>query len=73
MLAATYIYEIYEWKCFTDEAKFGNIVETKRVFKFLFGLNQSLGEVRRCILAMKPFPLIREAFSEVVERRVEEK
>ncbi|XP_024031772.1 uncharacterized protein LOC112094608 [Morus notabilis] len=44
---------------------FRQIVETKRVFKFLMGLNKSLDEVRGRILATKPFPSLREAFSEV--------
>ena len=59
------LFEIHDWKCPTDEAKFRKIVETKRVFKFLLGLNQSLDEVRGRVLATKPLPSVREAFAEV--------
>ena len=59
------LFESYEWKCPEDGAKFRKIVETKRVFKFLMGLDKSLDEVRSRILATKPLPSLREAFSEV--------
>jgi hypothetical protein len=41
------------------------IVEQKRTFKFLLGLNKNLDEVRGRIMRTKPFPNLREAFSEV--------
>jgi len=59
------LFEIHDWKCPEDGAKYRGIVETKRVFKFLMGLNKSLDEVRGRILATKPIPNLREAFSEV--------
>ncbi|KAL8118242.1 hypothetical protein AgCh_015962, partial [Apium graveolens] len=38
------LFEIHEWKCAEDRAYFKKIVETKRVFKFLMGLDKSLDE-----------------------------
>ena len=52
-------------ECPKDGMKFRKIVEQKRVFKFLLGLNQNLDEVRGRILGTKPFPNIREVFFEV--------
>lgn len=45
------------------------IVEQKRTFKFLLGLNKELDEVRGRIMGIKPLPTIREAF--LVVRREE--
>ena len=59
------LFESIEWKCPDDSARFRKIIETKRVFKFLMGLNKSLDEVRGRILGTKPLPSLREAFSEV--------
>lgn len=42
-----------------------HLVETKRVFKFLSGLNKDLDEVRGRVLSLKPLPSIREVFSTV--------
>ncbi|GMP21651.1 hypothetical protein CsSME_00052836 [Camellia sinensis var. sinensis] len=41
------------------------IVEGKRVFTFLLGLNTNLDEIRGRIMGVKPLPSLREAFSEV--------
>ena len=41
------------------------IIEQKRIYKFLIGLNKNLDEVRGRILGSKPLLNIREAFSEV--------
>ncbi|RVW20455.1 Retrovirus-related Pol polyprotein from transposon RE1 [Vitis vinifera] len=41
------------------------LVEGKRVFKFLLGLNKNLDEIRGRIMGVKPLPSLREAFSEV--------
>ncbi|KAK6129039.1 hypothetical protein DH2020_037219 [Rehmannia glutinosa] len=49
--------------------RFKKIVETKRIFKFLMGLNKSLDEVRGRILGTKPLPNLREVFSEVRRRK----
>ena len=45
--------------------KYKKIVENERIFKFLFGLNQNLDEVRGKVLGIKPLPSIREAISKV--------
>ena len=55
----------YEWTCTKDEVLYKEIVEQKRIFKFLLGLNQNLDEVRGRVLGNKPLPKIREVFSEV--------
>ena len=59
------VFEEHHWECPNDAKKFREIVEKKRIFKFLMGLNKNLDEVRGRILGMKPLPSIREAFSEV--------
>ena len=48
-----------------DESLYREIVEQKRIFKFLLGLNNSLDEVRGRVLGTKPIPSIREVFLEV--------
>lgn len=63
------LFEIHNWKCSEDQIYFKKYKETKRVFKFLMGLDQSLDEVRGRILGKKSLPSLREAFSEV---RIEE-
>ena len=63
------MFEIYSWKCLDDSALYKKIVEQKRTFKFLVGLNKDLDEVRGRIPAIKPLPTIWEAFSE--DRREE--
>ena len=60
------LYEGYDWQCSGDEALYKKIVEKKRVFKFLMGLNKDLDEVRGRILGTKPLPNIREAFQRFV-------
>ncbi|KAL5565077.1 hypothetical protein UlMin_028241 [Ulmus minor] len=59
------MFEIHSWKCFNDSALYKKIVDHKRTFKFLLGLNKELDEVRGKIMGIKPLPNIREAFSEV--------
>ena len=39
------VFEKHKWTCSKDEALFKEIVEQKRVFKFLLGLNKNLDEV----------------------------
>ena len=41
------------------------MVEKERVFNFLHGLNSNMDEVRGRLLGTKPFPSIRETFTEV--------
>lgn len=53
------MFEEYDWKCPEDATKYREIVEKKRVYKFLIGLNKHLDEVRGRILGTKPLPNIR--------------
>ncbi|KAI9162379.1 hypothetical protein LWI28_026726 [Acer negundo] len=59
------MFEKHKWGCSTDGVLYKEIVEQKRVFKFLLGLNHNLDEVRGRILGTKPLLSIREVFSEV--------
>ena len=59
------LFEKYTWSCTKDESLYREIVEQKRIFKFLLGLNNSLDEVRGRVLGTKPIPSIREVFLEV--------
>ena len=59
------MFEVHTWKCPKDTALYRKIVEQKRTFKFLLGLNKNLDEVRERVMGTKPLPSIREAFSEV--------
>jgi hypothetical protein len=59
------IFETYEWKCADDTARYKEIIEKKRIFRFLLGLNNDLDDVRGRILSIKPMPKIREVFAEV--------
>ncbi|RVW43757.1 Retrovirus-related Pol polyprotein from transposon TNT 1-94 [Vitis vinifera] len=58
-------FEVHNWNCVTDGFLYKKIVERKRVFKFLLGLNKNLDEIRGRIMGVKPLPSLREAFSEV--------
>ncbi|KAL3520219.1 hypothetical protein ACH5RR_018368 [Cinchona calisaya] len=40
------VFEEYHWECPNDARRFKEIVEKKRIFKFLMGLNKNLDEVR---------------------------
>ncbi|GAA0147742.1 hypothetical protein LIER_07368 [Lithospermum erythrorhizon] len=65
------MFEIHPWKC-TDDAKLHKkIVEQKRTFKFLLGLNKDLDDVRGRFLSTKPLLSVREAFSEVRRKQKE--
>ncbi|XP_062109391.1 uncharacterized protein LOC133819988 [Humulus lupulus] len=59
------LFETYSWKCADDTALYRSIVEKRRSFKFLHGLNKELDAVRSRIMSIKPLPTIKEAFSEV--------
>ncbi|XP_059591531.1 uncharacterized protein LOC132253455 [Vitis vinifera] len=58
-------FEVHNWNCVIDGFLYKKIVEGKRVFKFLLGLNKNLDEIRGRIMGVKPLPSLREAFSEV--------
>lgn len=57
--------EAHDWKCKKDEKLHCSIVENKRVFKFLMGLNKSLDDVRSRVLSNMPMTTLRAVFSEV--------
>lgn len=59
------MFEEHNWSYPADSKKYKEIVEKKRIFKFLMGLNKNLDEMRGRILGTKPLPSIREVFSEV--------
>ncbi|KAF5450286.1 hypothetical protein F2P56_030651 [Juglans regia] len=59
------LFEEHNWSCPNDGIRYRQIIERKRIYKFLIGLNKNLDEVRGRILGSKPLPNIREAFSEV--------
>jgi hypothetical protein len=59
------MYEIHAWKCPKDTTLYKRILELKRNFKFLLGLNKNLDEIRWRIMGTMPLPNLREAFSEV--------
>ena len=59
------MFEVYSWKCSEDTALYRRILEQKRMFKFLLGLNKNLDEVRGRVMGTKPLLNLREAFSEV--------
>ncbi|KAF7812983.1 Retrovirus-related Pol polyprotein from transposon TNT 1-94 [Senna tora] len=59
------IFENYSWTCATDAQYFKKLVEEKRLYKFLLGLNDIFEDVRGRILARSPLPSLKEAFSEV--------
>ena len=59
------MFEEHKWDCPEDGMLFRKIVEQKRIFKFLLGLNQNLDEVKGRILGTKPLPNIQEVFFEV--------
>ena len=56
------MFEEHHWKCNNDALFYKKIVEQKRLYKFLIGLNKNLDEVRGRILSKQPFPGLREAF-----------
>ncbi|KAK8684106.1 hypothetical protein V6N13_040140 [Hibiscus sabdariffa] len=59
------LYEVPEWKCPDDAKAYATLKNQKGVFQFLSGLSDDLDAVRGRILATKPLPSVREAFSEV--------
>ncbi|KAF7810530.1 Retrovirus-related Pol polyprotein from transposon RE1 [Senna tora] len=57
--------ESYNWSCSTDAQYFKKLVEEKRLYKFLLGLNETFEDVRGRILGRSSLPSLKEAFSEV--------
>lgn len=58
-------YDTIQWKCTDVSARYKQIVEKKRLYKFLIGLNKNLDGVRGRILGTKPLQSLREVFAEV--------
>ncbi|KAF7812603.1 uncharacterized protein G2W53_033579 [Senna tora] len=57
--------ESYNWSCLTNAQYFKKLVEEKRLYKFLLGLNETFEDVRGRILGRNPLPSPKEAFSKV--------
>ncbi|KAL4388664.1 hypothetical protein GQ457_09G015230 [Hibiscus cannabinus] len=58
-------FDNHSWSSTADAALYKTITSQKRVFQFLYGLNTNLDAVKGRIIATKPLPSLREAFSEV--------
>ncbi|PON47077.1 hypothetical protein PanWU01x14_246940, partial [Parasponia andersonii] len=59
------LFQEVKWNYAKDGQKYKQMMEKKRVFDFLHGLNKELDEVRGRVLGFKPFPGIREAFVKI--------
>ena len=59
------IFEDANIGCSACNLKYKQNCDKERSFKFLLGLHKNLDEIRGRLLAVKPLPSIREAFSEV--------
>ncbi|KAF7812092.1 Retrovirus-related Pol polyprotein from transposon RE1 [Senna tora] len=57
--------ESYNWSYSKDAQYFKKLVEEKRLYKFLLGLNETFEDVRGRILGRSSLPSLKEAFSEV--------
>ena len=64
-------YDNIQWTCLEYATKYKLIVEKKKSYKFLIGLNKNLDRAQGRILGTKPLPSIWEAFSKF--RREESK
>lgn len=67
------LFEVHEWKCPDDALRYKSIVEKRRVFKFLFGLNHNLDEVRGRILGTSPCPASGQHFPSYAKKRADGK
>ncbi|KAF7822001.1 Retrovirus-related Pol polyprotein from transposon RE1 [Senna tora] len=56
--------ESYNWSCSIDAQYFKKLVEEKRLYKFLSGLNETFEDVCGRILGRSSLPSLKEAFSE---------
>lgn len=59
------MFENHKWSCSNDALYYKKIVEQKRLYKFLIGLNKSLDDEQGRILSRSPLPSLLEAFAEV--------
>lgn len=64
------VFEEHKWNCPEDGLRYRRIVERRKLYKFLFGLNKELDGMRERILGLKTLPSVHEAFFEV---RMEER
>ncbi|KAF7810379.1 Retrovirus-related Pol polyprotein from transposon RE1 [Senna tora] len=62
--------ESYNWSCSTDAQYFKKLVEEKRLYKFLLGLNETFEDVCGRILGRSSLPSLKEAFSELQRQGV---
>ena len=67
------MFESHQWKCLEDNTLYRKIVEQKREFKFLMGLNEDLDDVRGRVIETKPLISLREVFSEVPREKSRKK
>lgn len=58
-------FDTIPWTTSADEKLFRQFLETKRVFRFLNGLNKDLDSVRSRVLGTKPLPSLNSVFSEI--------
>lgn len=57
------VLEEYTWSCSSDATNYKQIVERKRIYKFLFGLNNVFEDVRGRTMSTRPLSSLREVFS----------
>jgi hypothetical protein len=57
------MFEELAWKNADDATLYKSVIEQKRVFKFLMGLNPALDDVRGRVLSTKPLPSLKAIFS----------
>ena len=50
-------------KCAIDVDRYNSLIQEKRVYIFLNGLNDRLNKIRSDTLQMKPFPTMKEAYT----------
>ena len=59
------MFEGYTWKCPEDTDLYRRILEQKRTFNFLLGLNKNLDEVKGRVMGTKPLPNFKSMFTKV--------
>ncbi|KZV41946.1 hypothetical protein F511_32079 [Dorcoceras hygrometricum] len=50
------MFELFDWKYPQDKQRYKSIIEQRRLFKFLLGINNDLDDVRGRILGINPLP-----------------
>ncbi|GMJ10400.1 hypothetical protein HRI_004709200 [Hibiscus trionum] len=59
------LFEAHDWVDFTDVTLYRKIVEQKRNFQFLSGINRDMDPIKSRILGLNPLPSLHEVFSKV--------